>query len=141
MVDDGTGADKTSGDLIYTWQYQFTKGQPTQITYKYGIESGDNEAASGSNHVRFIGSVGSYVMPLDTFGVMFQESPVSTLSIQAASGGGHITVAWEGRPGVHLQRATSLLKAAWQDVADTDGKSSITLTAEGGTSFFRLVKP
>ena len=118
----------------------FPKASSTRLEYKYGVDSVDNEAAFGVSHVRFIRAAGSYVMPIDTFGVMLQESVVGPLATSSASGDS-ITLTWDGRPGLHLQSATTLTNPVWEDVADTDGQSSKVLQVVGGQHFFRLVKP
>ena len=140
MFDDGTHGDAIAGDKIYSWQRLFPKASSTRLEYKYGVESADNEAAFGVSHVRFIRAAGSYVMPVDTFGVMLQESVVGPLATSSASGDS-ITLTWDGRPGVHLQSATTLTNPVWEDVANTDGQSSKVLQVGGGHQFFRLVKP
>ena len=138
LVDDGTGGDAVAGDKIYTWQHLFPRGSSARIEYKYGIDSGDNEARSGLNHVRYIRAIGSYTMPVDTFGTMTVEPVVSTLSISAPSGG-QVTLTWNGRPGVRLQSASAVTDAAWSDVPETDGQSSKVLTVGANNQFFRLV--
>lgn len=139
LVDDGTGGDAVAGDKIYTWQHLFPRGSSARIEYKYGIDSGDNEAASGANHVRYIRAIGSYTMPVDTFGVMTVEPVVGTLSISAPSGG-QVTLTWNGRPGVRLQSASAATGGTWSDVPDTDGLSSKVVAVEANNQFFRLVK-
>jgi hypothetical protein len=141
MYDDGsTDGDAKAGDLIYTWQQLFTKGSPARVEYKYGIDSSDNEAGFNVNHVRYINShTGTYVMPLDTFGSMYQEPVVGTLSISRQPG--QVTLTWNGRPGIHLQSVDSLTNPSWQDVADSDGLSAKTVQVGTNNAYYRLVKP
>lgn len=140
MFDDQTHGDETAGDKIYSWQRTFLLGQSVKLEYKYGIQSSDNEAGFGTNHVRFIRALGTYVMPIDTFGVMLQEPAAGSLAISGVSGG-NVTLTWNGRPNVLLQCATNLTNPAWQDVANTDGQSLKVVPAGGGSKFFRLVTP
>ena len=42
------------GSRIYSIELLLPKGSPVQQTYKYGINGLDNEAAAGSNHIRFV---------------------------------------------------------------------------------------
>lgn len=142
MFDDGiNGGDTASGDLIYSWQQVFTRGSLARLEYKYGIQSNDNEAPSGANHVRYIdSSTNTYVLPVDTFGTMYQESEVGplTLSKQPA---GYVTLTWMGRPGINLQTNTNLTSGAWVDVPGTDGISTKVLPLATGQQYYRLVKP
>ena len=48
-------------------------------------------------------------------------------------------LSWDGRPGVSLQSTTNLAGTVWQDVANTDGQVTTTLTPGGKPTFFRLV--
>jgi hypothetical protein len=142
MKDDGsTYGDALAGDLIYSWQQTFTKGSSARVEYKYGIQSNDNEAGFGQNHVRYINSYNAtYVMPIDTFGVQYQEPAVGAVSISSQPPGS-VTLTWNGRPGIHVQQTSSLSPPAWQDVASSDGVSSIVLGIGSGNKYYRLVKP
>jgi hypothetical protein len=98
----------------------------------------DNEAGYAVNHVRYIRSTsGTYVAPLDIFGDMVVEDVIGTLSMTPPSGG-HVTLTWNGRPGVNLQTSTDLV--TWNDVAGTLAASSASLPAGSGPQFYRLVK-
>ena len=128
------------GSEVYSLDVLFPKGKPVVVNYKYTINGGDNEAASGLNHVRYIRSVGSYVMPLDTFGNQYVESSFGNLTAASAPGG-KVAVSWLGRPGVRLQTRANLgSSGSWVEHAETDGLSSTNWTANGGSLFFRLVK-
>jgi hypothetical protein len=146
MFDDGvTGGDTVAGDGIYSFQAMFPKGSPTLVTYKYGIDSADNEAAANNNHVRYIRATGSYTMPLDKFGMQTQETQGATdlgnVSIKLESDG-KITLTWPGQAGVKLQQFNDIANAAsGTDVPNSDGQSSVTLTPSAATGFFRIVKP
>lgn len=138
MVDDGSGGDSAAGDKIYTLQRTLPRGTNTRVEYKYGIDSGDNEAGFGSNHVRYVRAVGSYTMPIDVFGTMTAEPEVGALSI--ALSGGQANLTWNGRPGVRLQSSPTAAGATWTDVAGSDGASSKSVTLGSGAQFFRLAK-
>ena len=101
LFDDGTHGDAVAGDHIYTCQYLVPKGKTVRVQYKYGIDSSDNEAASGSDHVQYIHTVGTYEMPIDTFGSIANNEPApgfGNLTIGPASGG-HVPISWLGLPG------------------------------------------
>lgn len=140
MYDDGvTAGDAVAGDKIYTWQITLPKGANPQVQYKYGIESGDNEAPSGQDHMRYVRATGTYVMPIDTFGTQTQEISFGNLAIAPATGG-KVQLTWLGRPGVHLQTATNL-GGAWVDDMATDGLMATNYTIGTTPMFFRLIKP
>ncbi len=138
-LDDGTAGDAVAGDKIYTWQHLFARGASTRLEYKYGIDSVDNEAASGSNHVRYIRALGSYVMPVDVFGTMTAEAEVGSLAIGPVAEG-QVTLTWNGRPGVRLQSAAALGGGGWAEVPGTDGQSQAVVPVGPGARFFRLIK-
>ncbi len=52
--------------------------------------------------------------------------------------GGKVSVSWDGRPGVYLQRTTVLNGPAWQDVLGTDGQSTAEFAVGAAALFFRL---
>jgi hypothetical protein len=143
LFDDGTHGDAVAGDHIYTCQYLVPKGKTVRVQYKYGIDSSDNENASGSDHVRYIRSVGTYVMPLDTFGSIANNEPApgfGNLTIGHVSGG-HVPISWLGLPGVHLQSASNLTGGVWQDLLATEGLNSTNYPVGTAPVFFRLIKP
>jgi hypothetical protein len=127
------------GIQVYTITIPFLKGSPVGISYKYGINGGDNEAARDANHFRYIRSVGTYMMPLDTFGVQYVEPAVGDLTIGNPVNG-NILLTWMGQPGVHLQSSSPGLDS-WVDLMATDGQSSTNYPIGPSNTFFRLVKP
>jgi hypothetical protein len=141
MIDDGASyGDAVASDGIYTWQGWLLAGSPVPVQYKYSIDGADNEAAVGNDRVRYIRAAGEYVMPLDTFGVMVQETvggDLGTLTISPVEDG-QVTISWNGAAGVRLQVATSVT-GNWEDVSGTDGQSSAILAVESGEQFFRLI--
>ncbi len=132
------------GDWIYSVTLLVPKGSPVALIYKYGIDDGfnnrDNEAPFKVNHLRYVRAVGSYVMPLDSFGVMEEEISFGNLSVGPASAGS-VPVSWLGRPGVHLQTTTNLSSGLWLDLVSTDGLHSTNYPVNLHSTFFRLVKP
>jgi hypothetical protein len=141
------------GSGIYTLEYTIPKGSPVQLTYRYGINFADDEAALGTNHVRLIRQGSAYTLPTDRFGTMYAEPSFGQLTIGPASGG-HVPVAWLGRVGAHLQSREDLSSGAWQDHFETDGSTwrsgyfaadgfvSTTNIAVGvSKTFLRIVKP
>ena len=124
-------------------------------------------AASGAVHYRAVRSMqfNPYVMPTDTFSTNpYVEPFFSTGNIGAngsVAGGdltvgipvaGQVPISWLGRPGAHLQSASSL-NGVWHDISGTDGTTwtagfsstngfvSVTNWPSSGNTFFRLVKP
>lgn len=135
LADDGTGADVKAGDLIYTLTRTFKAGDARNFEYKYGIESLDNEASVGRNHVARITGQGNVALPSDVFGAF----PV-TLSVQVASTRDKLTITWPGAPGLKLQKSPGLPAPAWQDVPNTDGQSSVEVPIEAGNAFYRGIQ-
>ena len=138
------------GTWLYSQTVLFPRGSSVQLTYKYGIDDSadnmDNEAGFAMNHVRYIRQLGHYTLPLDTFGTPVTESLLGGLTLGSPAAG-HIPVSWLGTPGVHLQTATSLTPAVWQDLPETaaygspSGIYSTNYPMNAGPTFFRLVKP
>ena len=105
-------------------------------------------------------------MPVDTFtNQPYQEPLFAPGNIYEGIGtlaGGNLTVgmpaagsvpvSWLGRPGAHLQTATSI-NGPWTDISATDGTNwtsgvnttdglmSVTNWPADGNAYFRLVKP
>jgi hypothetical protein len=131
---------------VYTITLLIPEGNPVALTYKYSIGeygyyfyAADNEAGFQMNHVRYIRTTGSYVLPLDTFGVQLGEPVVGALNINPSTPG-HVNVTWNGRPGMHLQTSTNL-SGPWKDMPATEAQSSTNYPVGPGNTFFRLVKP
>ena len=143
---------------VGSWLYQadvlIPKGNNVALTYTYSINLNLDEAPTGQSHVRYARTTGTYKLPLDTFGNMYNEPSFGQLAAGKASGA-NVAVSWLGRPGVYLQTKPSVAASGpWQDLVNTgDGtwmngypsaNGLISLTnypTSGGTLFFRLVKP
>jgi hypothetical protein len=160
---------------IYTNTVIIPKGTPVALSYQYGTDPGghnsgpvEDESPSGENHFRVVRStaLNPYTMPVDTFTTNqpYVEPFFSTgniMGIGNLAGGnltvgapvaGKVPVSWLGRPGAHLQSATSLT-GLWTDYPNTDGTNwtagssttngfmSNTNWPSNGNTFFRLVKP
>jgi hypothetical protein len=126
--------------LVYSIEVLIPAGNSISVVYKYGINGADNEAGFALNHLRYIRSSGSYTMPVDTFGNQLAEPSFGNLKVGAVSGG-HVPVTWLGRRGVRLQTSSNLTSGSWVTHAETDGLNATNWPANGGTLFFRLVKP
>jgi hypothetical protein len=127
------------GSLVYSTAVLVPAGSPLWGLYKYGINGFDNEAPSQQNHIRYIRQLGNYSMPLDTFGNQYVEPSFGNLSVAPAANQ-HALVSWLGRPGVHLQTA-STLQGGWVDHPETDGLNSTNWPAGAGAVYFRLYGP
>jgi hypothetical protein len=127
------------GSTNYSVDILVPKGSPVMLTYKYGINGIDDEAAANNNHVRYVRQTGTYVMPLDKFGTQTVEPSFGNLQASSSTAG-HVLISWLGRPGVHLQTKSSL-SGSWTDHPETDGLSSTNWPSAGGPQFFRLIKP
>ena len=128
-----------AGSRIYTITVPIPAGYPVALSYQYSI-NGNQDEASGTNHVRYIRSTGTYALPLDTFGNMVQEQSFGNLTIGPKSGG-NVPITWLGRPGVHLQVSPNLNTGLWTDLPGTDAHSSTNYPAGAAQDFFRLSNP
>jgi hypothetical protein len=97
--------------------------------------------------------------PITAAGLLFQhfgtaggDFNYNSFTIQATGSGnlvggvdvgsltnGSITISWVGNPAVNLQSATRLSPPNWQDVPNTLGQHSWTISTTGPQMFFRLV--
>ncbi|MBI2948894.1 MAG: xanthine dehydrogenase family protein molybdopterin-binding subunit [Verrucomicrobia bacterium] len=89
----------------------------------------------------------------DAIGVRLNRLPMTSERVLAAlrsraptlnapeRSGDQLRLTWNGGPGVKLQKSASLNNPVWQDVPDTDGRSSVSLPLADGAAYFRLVKP
>jgi hypothetical protein len=132
---------RVGGSLVYTLTELVPAGHSLALTYKYSIDGADDESGFKSNHVSYIRATGNYSLPLDVFGAQAVEPAVGSLAIAPSVTPGHVTLSWNGRPGVHLQSSTNLAGSFWLDVANTDGLSSTNLPAGAVRTFYRLIKP
>ncbi|HVU28309.1 MAG TPA: hypothetical protein VHG71_11315 [Verrucomicrobiae bacterium] len=127
------------GSELYTYTVTFPAGHARALTYKYSINGNDDEAGFAQNHFRYIRSTnGVYNLPMDTFGVMYNEPKVGGLTIGNPSGG-VVPINWLSYPNVNLQMSTDL--TTWQDVPNTVGGSSTNWPVGSGNAFFRLIQP
>ena len=86
------------GSEVYTLEVPFPAESELVVTYKYGLNGLDNEAASGNNRVRYIRTLGSYVMPLDVFDNQVVEPSFGSLTATTAPSG-QVDVSWLAVPG------------------------------------------
>lgn len=54
---------------------------------------------------------------------------------------GRLRLAWNGGPGIRLQRVGTLPSATWVEVPDTNGQSAYEVSPADASSFFRLARP
>lgn len=144
------GTDLTNApgvDKIYSQTVIVPKGTNRKLTYKFGVDyyptvdTIDNEAGFGMNHIRYIRSTtGSYTMPLDVFGTPVTEPEIGPLLIGPVARG-RVMLSWSGWPGIRLQTSPSVSPSAWTDVAGTDGLSATNYPVGSSPTFFRVIKP
>jgi hypothetical protein len=142
------------GTEIYSGQFLIPAGTAVGLTYKYGIDGTDNEAASNNNHYRVIrtSATGSYSFPLDTFGNQYNEPAFGQLAVAPAAGGA-VKLSWLGAPNVMLQTRTNLTAGAWVSHPETGGSvwstgvsspnglvSVTNWPASSGNLFYRLIQ-
>jgi isoquinoline 1-oxidoreductase len=71
---------------------------------------------------------------------MLQAAPPPDLNPPEYSAN-QVRLSWLRRPGLRLQKATSLTNPVWEDIPLAEGQSSISLPATEPSAFFRLMKP
>jgi len=142
------------GSGLYSIQMLVPKGNSVLLNYKFSINGSDNEAPSGTNHVRYVRSAGAYTLPTDKFGNPYVE-PYSFGELAASAAmAGQVRVSWLGRPGVYLQTKADLSSGTWQTLLNTDGSgwSNGVMSTNGfvsvtnyptsaGRTIFRLLNP
>ena len=127
------------GSGTYTLDILMPKGSTVMQTYKYSINGNDDEAGANINHVRYVRTTGTYVMPLDKFGNMQVESSFGNLTASRSTPA-HALISWLGRPGVNLQTRSSVTGGSWVDHPETDSMSSTNWPSSGAPVYFRLIK-
>jgi nicotinate dehydrogenase subunit B len=70
---------------------------------------------------------------------MLQAAPPPDLNPPEYSAN-QVRLSWIRRPGLRLQKATSLTNPVWEDIPLAEGQSSISLPATEPSAFFRLMK-
>ena len=144
---------------VYTNSFVVPKGNSIVLTYKYSIDSTDDENGFNTNHIREIRSYGpTYAMPQDVWswsvlqpgnGNPYPNPGIASTNIvepdfgylaAGAPSGGNIPITWLGRPAVLLQNTSDLASGIWNTIIATDGTQSINWPNAGGNQFFRLMK-
>ncbi|HEX7862229.1 MAG TPA: carbohydrate-binding module family 20 domain-containing protein [Verrucomicrobiae bacterium] len=142
-VDDGTNGDATAGDGIYTVQVTLPRGANSRLIYKYGINGQDNEAAAGTDRIRYIRETGAFTLPLDVWANILDEDneseDIGEVAINRTAG--EVTINWTAQPGVRLQRITNLATGEATDIAGTEGQGTYNVETSGQMGFFRLARP
>lgn len=140
--------------LLYSGTFSVPMGNSIPMTYKYGIDGTDNEAASGDNHLRIVRSTatGAYSFPMDTFGDQYNEPSFGQLAVGPASSG-TVPLKWLGAPNVTVQVSSNLTSGSWTNHSETSGTvwstgnystngliSATNWPAGSGSLFFRLIQ-
>lgn len=126
---------------IYTGTFNITASPGSTNEFKFvilGRAAGDLWENDIGNRV-FILAAAAQTLPLASFNV---AAPVGlgTIAITMTVPNTFM-LSWSAMPGVRVQSSTNLTTATWTDVANTDGQSSVTVTASGPQTFFRLIGP
>jgi hypothetical protein len=84
----------------------------------------------------------SWYWAVDNFGLYsIEEAPTTAPAIESISAdGGVVTINWPGAAGVRLQKTARLAKPNWEDVPDTEGKSSANEVADQAEAYYRLIR-
>jgi|GEM_PF-2498138 len=141
----------------YTNSFVIPAGNSIYLSYKYSIDSTDDENGFATNHVREIRTYGTtYTMPVDSWswsvvkpGIGYPNAGITStnvvepdygfLNIQPKVGDS-FPINWLGRPGVVLLNTASLTSGNWQTNNSTDGNQSANWPSSGSAQFFKLLK-
>jgi hypothetical protein len=124
---------------IYTYTTNFAAGHAVEVMYQYSMNGVQDETPGNVNHVRYIRSYGTYNFPVDTFGAPTTEPSFGNLTI-GGTANGKVPITWLGRPGVQLQKATSI-NGPWTTIPGTDAMSATNIAVTGSSQYFRLIHP
>ena len=139
---------------VYSGTFSIPLGSALSVIYKYSIDGQDNEAPSGSNHLRIIRSIptGAYSFPTDTFGNQYNEPQFGELSVGKGVPG-TVLLSWLGAPNVTVQTSSSINGASWTTLPLTSGAywsagisstngliSQTNWPTAGANTFFRLLE-
>ena len=135
-----------NGD-IYSITVPVPPGNNVMVTYKYSMNTEDNEAGFGTNHVRFIRSaagVTNYTMPTDMWIGTNSNSALRTETkfgalVAVPGSPGQVQLQWMGMKCVQLQSTTDLTTTNWVNHAASDGANSTNMPASESMQFFRLI--
>jgi hypothetical protein len=83
----------------------------------------------------------SWYFGIDNFGLYSLQTTDALRITGITRNGNNITISWSGGPGIKLQKASSLSNPTWQDVAGSDGASSVSEPVTTSNAFYRLTKP
>jgi len=135
-------SQSSSNQYLYVGTFDVTNVVGATVNYKFTRNGG---AAWENNNVGPGGGQNRQLMftnaPVDAGQVFFNNiSTLGTLAVTNVSGN-HLTLAWAGAPAIRLQSATSLSSGSWADVDNTLGNSTVTVTNDTPTRYFRLIGP
>jgi hypothetical protein len=113
------------------------QGSTVQYQFVLNNGSGANWETAVGNRQYSLTSTNDQTLPLVYFNNMSNLGP---LSMQRLSGS-QASIAWTAGPLIRLQTSSSLSGAAWQDVPNTLGSNSVTVSIGPAQTFFRLKAP
>ena len=134
---------QVSGSDVYTGTVALAYSPGTVVNYKYTLNGGlvwenDGVGPGGAQNHQFT-LTGDTNLPTDYFN---NYSNLGPLNISEA--GAQTILSWASGTNannrIRLQNSTNLL-TGWTDVANTQGRSSITNNFGNGPNFFRLIGP
>jgi len=106
------------------------------IQYQFVLDGSTWETSVGNRNYT-ITSTNAQTLPLVFFNGVDNLGPISMQPIS----GRQAVLSWTAGPLISLQTGASLLNAPWQDVANTRGSNTVTVTIGPGLQFFRLTGP
>ena len=149
--DPAADAVTVAGDLINNWNatsapltnspsatnlwqgtFELTSSAGTTVSYKFIINATTWESIN--NRAYMLTSTNAQTVPT----VFFNDvNDLGAISI-GVSTNKQLNLSWTAGPSIRLQSTTDVNAGPWQDVTNTLGQGSATITLGSGSAFFRL---
>lgn len=136
--------DIATGDpvLFFSWSKSvaFQGFVGDEISLQFQLRA----LSAGTTRVNF-SNTGTFAISFDNPAVAAEVVPSvtpsedPTLSIMVEDDTARL--AWDGGPGIKLQRSSTLVSPSWSDVEGSEGLSAMDMPLGNGRGFFRLVIP
>jgi len=134
LTNSPTETNLFSGTWVDTIDAQ---GAVMQYQFVLNNASGANWETAVGNRNYTLTSTNEQTVPLVYFNNINNLGPIA---IQTATGK-QLVLSWTGAPLVRLQSAAGLSGTSWQEVPNTQGSNSVTVTIGLGQTFYRLTGP
>jgi hypothetical protein len=128
-------ANSASDTNLWVGTFDVTSTSGSAVAYKFVVNGSTWESID--NRAYTLTSTNAQTLPRAFFN---NVSNLGALLISPVSGN-QTTLTWTACPLIRLQSSSDLKNGLWQDVPNTLGQGSATVTLGTGPSFFRLIGP